>query len=258
MSTQHYLRLRQICLVTRELARTEEILANVLGLSVAFRDERTAHYGLQNIVLPLGTSFIEVVAPLKPGTAAGRFLDRHHGRRGYMNIFDCSDVTAVRARVERLGIRILHSREWPRYTNIQLHPRDTGATMFEFHHNIGGDPLDGYYEPAGEHWRQHVRSNVSVAVHGIEYRAEDPLALAQRWMYLFEKPIRRNAQGIVEIELDNALLRFVEGNDSEHLHAVTISVRDIDAALKSADRYSLPIRDQSIDLCGVWFRLIRA
>ena len=257
MSTLDYLRLRQICLVTRELLRAEETLAEVFGLSVAFRDERIVRYGLENIVLPLGTSFLEVVAPITSGTAAGRFLDRHRERRGYMNIFDCADLPAVKSRVERLGIRILHSRAWPRYSNIQLHPRDTGATLFEFHHNIGGDTLDGYYEPAGEHWQRHMRSDIAVALLGVEYRGADPLALAQRWMYLFDKPVARDLEGVVEITLDNARLRFIETNDTDHLHAITISVRDIAAVMQKAERYSLPIRDQSIDFCGVWFKLVQ-
>src|SRR5439155_21789292 len=131
-----------------------------------------------------------------------RFLERYRERRGYMALCDCGDLAALRARVERLGMRILHSRKWPRYENIQLHPRDTGAVIVEFHHNVGGDDVNGYYEPAGEHWHEHVRDDVSVALLGAEFTAPDPKALAQRWAALFDRPLTRDARGGLELALD--------------------------------------------------------
>jgi catechol 2,3-dioxygenase-like lactoylglutathione lyase family enzyme len=250
-----YLRLRQICLVARDALRAETLLTRILGLDVAYRDERVSRYGLQNFLLPLGTSFIEVVIPIEPETAAGRFLDKHQERHGYMAIFDCSDLASARARIDRLGIRVLHSRKWPRYENVQLHPRDTGATLFEFHHNIGGDDPMGYYEPAGEHWQPHIRDDVSVALFAVEFLARDPLALAQRWVGLFDKPIRRSPEGHVEIPLDNVLLRFLPGDSEGHLDALCISVRDVEAVVNHAKTLGCPVDGHSIELCGIWFRL---
>ncbi|MES2258353.1 MAG: VOC family protein [Pseudomonadota bacterium] len=253
-TTPGYLRLRQICLVARDAQRAEQLLTEVLGLAVAFRDERTAPYGLENMIFPLGTSFLEVVVPTREGTAAGRFLDRYKERRGYMLICDCSDLDAARQRIERLGIRILHSRKWPRYENLQLHPGDTGGTMIEIHHNIGGDALDGHYEPAGDDWRSHRRDEVAVALLGAELTAPDPEALANRWSALFGVPHASPESGF-EMMLGDGKLRFLPGSGGEQLHALTISVRNVDAVLSAAVRLGCPIDRNSVELCGMWFRL---
>lgn len=256
--TTDYLRLRQVCLVARDAEKAEALLTRILGLSVAYRDERVARYGLCNFILPVGTCFLEVVIPTQPDTAAGRFLDKHHERNGYMAIFDCADLAAVRKRVDRLGIRVLHSRKWPRYENVHLHPRDTGAVMFEFHHNEGGDALDGYYEPAGEDWQRFVRQDRAHALTGIRFYAADPLALAQRWVMLFDKPLLRGEGDALSMALDNVTLHFHKGEGEGHLGAVDLSVHDKAGILADARSLGCVTTDDSVDLCGVRFLLHEA
>jgi hypothetical protein len=76
-----YLRLRQIALVARQLEPVEQ-LTSALAAEVCFRDPGVGKYGLHNALWALGGTFLEVVAPLRDGTAAGRYLDRAHGSRG--------------------------------------------------------------------------------------------------------------------------------------------------------------------------------
>src|SRR5260370_36122255 len=83
-----YLRLRQICLVARELEPVIADIRAILGLDVCYRDSGVAKYGLVNALLPIATSFLEVVAPVGPNTAAGRFLDRSGGHGGAMAVVD--------------------------------------------------------------------------------------------------------------------------------------------------------------------------
>ncbi len=66
-----YLRLRQICLATRELEPVVDDIRAILGVEICYRDSGVAKYGLVNALLPIGTSFLEVVAPIEPNTAAG-------------------------------------------------------------------------------------------------------------------------------------------------------------------------------------------
>ena len=68
------LRLRQICLVARKLIPAIEDLTKVLGLETCFHDPAVATYGLENALLPVGTNFLEVVAPIEEDTACGRYL----------------------------------------------------------------------------------------------------------------------------------------------------------------------------------------
>ena len=69
-----WLRLRQIALCARKLAPLESTLADVLGLVPCHRDPAVGEFGLENVLFPLGNQFLEIVAPVRPGTAAGRFL----------------------------------------------------------------------------------------------------------------------------------------------------------------------------------------
>ena len=62
-------RLRQICLAAPRLAPVVDDLQAILGLSVCHRDPKLIAYGLENALLPIGTDFLEVVAPLQPDTA---------------------------------------------------------------------------------------------------------------------------------------------------------------------------------------------
>ena len=84
-----YLRLRQLCLVAQALDPVVEALQDAFRLGAGFRDANVGQYGLVNAVLPVGAAFIEVVAPIREGTAAERYLERRQGDGGYMVILDC-------------------------------------------------------------------------------------------------------------------------------------------------------------------------
>ena len=78
------IRLRQICLVAEKLALAIEDFKAVLGLEVCFKDPDVAVFGLENSLFPVGNNFIEVVAPVKENTAAGRYL-KQSIENGYDN-----------------------------------------------------------------------------------------------------------------------------------------------------------------------------
>jgi hypothetical protein len=54
-----------------------------LGTEVVFVDPGVAEFGLKNFLISIGGDIIEVVAPVQPGTTAGRLLDKR-GDGGYM------------------------------------------------------------------------------------------------------------------------------------------------------------------------------
>src|SRR5436309_8781228 len=100
-----WLRLRQIALVAERIEPVVEDLRAVFGIEVAHRDPAVAQFGLENAVFPVGNQFLEVVAPVKDATAAGRYLERRGGDGGYMVILQCDDHGPRKRRVEELGIR---------------------------------------------------------------------------------------------------------------------------------------------------------
>src|SRR3712207_5616716 len=99
-------RLRQAVLVAAELEPVAARLRDELGLGEAFADPGVGEFGLENAVFALGDQFLEVGAPTRPGTAAGRYLERRGGDGGYMLIFQLDDLDSARSRAAELGIRV--------------------------------------------------------------------------------------------------------------------------------------------------------
>jgi hypothetical protein len=231
-----YLRLRQVCLVAADLRREAARLEQALGVSECHRDANVAKYGLENVLFPVGSSFLEIVSPTRPGTAAGRFLERHGGRNGYMVIMDSDDPERYRQRAERLGIRVANVIRHDNYLGIQLHPKDTGAAMLEFNHTPGGEDPMGPYAPAGPDWQRAVRNDITRSLRAVEIECPDPDLLAARWAELLDRPARNRA-----ISLDAGAIRFLTGTGAEAVLAGIV--------LEAAGAATL-------DLCGVRFRLV--
>ena len=112
-------------------AVTDADIRSVLLLDYAYADPGVGKFGLKNAVFPIGETFLEVVSPKQDGTTAGRLLEKRGGDGGYMVILQCEDPKGRDARVERLGIRIVHKSLHADYDGRQLHPRDTGGSFLE-------------------------------------------------------------------------------------------------------------------------------
>ena len=252
-----YLRLRQICLVARALEPAIADLAAIFGLEICYRDGNVAKYGLVNALLPVGSAFLEVVAPTREGTAAGRYLDRRQGDGGYMVIIDCDDVERRRRHVEDLGMRIANPIRHDGYTGLQLHPRDTGGAMLELNHTEGGASLDGPYHPAGPNWQAHRRSDVTTGLIGAVLQSPAPEVLAVRWGRILERPVTRAAGGDAEIALDLGVLRFVAPADrrGEGLAALDLAVADRARVVAAAERRGAARSGDEIIVFGTRFRL---
>jgi catechol 2,3-dioxygenase-like lactoylglutathione lyase family enzyme len=142
------MRLRQICLVAHDLEKNADDLTGVLGLSVAFRDPGVARYGLANIVTPVGRDFLEIVSPTRPGTSAGRYLERRGGDGGYMVILQGDDALADRERLQAQGVRAVDLIERADYRATHFHPADTGGILLSIDSVPGGDWRNADSSPA--------------------------------------------------------------------------------------------------------------
>jgi hypothetical protein len=252
-----YLRLRQICLVARELEPIVADIRAILGLEVCYRDSGVAKYGLVNALLPIGTSFLEVVAPVEANTAAGRFLDRSRAHGGYMAIFDCRDPARRRRHAEGMGIRVANVIEYEEYLGIQLHPRDCRATMIELNHTLGGDALTGAYHPAGPDWRAAVRTDQTKALVATEIETPMPEDLARHWGNILELPVHGGGlDPVIELAAGSAI-RFVEAPDgrTECLGGLRIEVAEVARACEAAAARGYEVEGDSFHLGGVHFRL---
>ena len=254
-----WLRLRQIALVAEKLAPVEEALCDVLGIKVCYRDPGVGHFGLENALFPIGNQLLEVVAPIEPNTAGGRYLQRRGGDGGYMVITQCDEHAPRRARMEALGVRLAHEFERPEFRNMQLHPKDTGGSFFEIDEQIGPNAhdADGPWEPAGPDWKDaRVLDRVS-GIAAAELQCDDPDAVAGRWSEIAEIPLIEES-GHPVLPLDNATVRFVPCTDSrpEGLGGIDIVAADKAAILTQAKARDAVTGDSQVELCGIRINLV--
>jgi len=250
------LRLRQVAFVARELEPVVEALCEVLGIQVAYRDPGVGVFGLRNAVMPLGESFLEVVSPERPGTTAGRLLERRGGDGGYMVIVQSQAREADRARVASLGVRIAWETTLEDAATLHLHPRDVGGAILS---------LDWMHPPeswrwAGPHWRETVRTDLVRGIAGVEIQARDPAAMARRWGEVLARPARRE-QGVEQVALpDGGLIRFVAGEDGrgEGVSGLLVDAVDPEEVRRRARARGALQRDGAIGLCGVRISLVGA
>ena len=227
--TAVWLRLRQIALVARDLDPVLDDVRAVLGLEVGYRDPHIGRLGLHNVVIPVGAQFLEIVSPIREGTTAERYLDRRDGDGGYMVITQCDDHPPRRARVEQLGIRIVGQFDEDGFTDIQLHPADTGGSFLEIDEQEDGDMPDGRWSPAGPNWHGAVRTAVVRAITAAEIQCDDPDKVAARWSEIVDIPTE-DRDGVATLPLENATLRFVPVADGrgEGLGGIDLDVVDAD------------------------------
>jgi hypothetical protein len=250
------MRIRQIALVTRNLDPVVDDLCAVLGLEVCFHDPGVEVFGLRNALLPVGDTFLEVLAPVKPDTTAGRFLDRREGDGGYMVIVQTDDLAADRARIAKLGVRVVWEIAFDDVATVHLHPSDVGGAIVS---------LDEARPPeswrwAGPRWREHARTDRVLAIVGVELEAAEPVALASRWSQVLGHPSARTGAREAAIALDGSAIRFApcESGRADGIRTVDLAATPAgrEAALAAARERGLPTRDDSVSICGTWLRLL--
>jgi hypothetical protein len=250
-----YLRLRQICLVAPHLEPVGSQIAEIMGLGSGHHDPDVGKYGLENVVIPVDTIMLEVVAPFQPGTAAGRFIGKTGGCGGYMAIFCCDDPDARGRAAEAIGVRVANVIDHAPYHGVQLHPRDCRAAFIEFNHTAGSDDVLGPYPPAGPDWQRAIRKDVTQALVAVEMQSPDPLDLAQHWGSIIGIAPTPSGDGGSEIALPNAKFNFVNGN-ADAMTALTFKVTDPARIRDAAKARGLTATGDSFVLSGVDFRLI--
>ena len=219
------MRLRQVALAAHALEPALARLGQVLDLGEPFRDPGVAEFGLQNGVLPIGDSFLEVVSPLAPGTTAGRWLERRGGDAGYMAIFQTDDLAAARERMGRLGVRVVWEAALEDAATLHLHPRDVGGAIVS---------IDAMQPPeswrwAGPGWRERSRVEVATGLVGAVIEAPDAEKLAMRWGEILEVRPDPDAAGGFTLALERGTrVRVVPASPGREacLAAIEIAVRD--------------------------------
>jgi catechol 2,3-dioxygenase-like lactoylglutathione lyase family enzyme len=246
------MRLRQIAVVAADLAAARAQITALLGVDYAYDDPGVGKYGLNNAVFPVGSSFLEVVSPKAPGTTAARLLQKRGGAGGYMVMLQVDNLAQARARVQRVGARIVDQTDRDGAAFTHIHPKDIGGAILSLDHM---DPKERW-EWGGPHWQDHVRTDVAVGIIGAELQAEDPCRMATRWADVLGRSAMQSKDGW-RIDLDEGEIRFTAVRDGrgEGLGGFDVAVRNPEEVYRRAEAMRLLDCNGTIILSGTRVQL---
>ena len=248
------MRLRQVALVARNLEAVVDDLTAILGIEVGFHDPGVGTFGLRNAVMPVGDTFLEVVSPDAPGSAAERFLDRRGGDGGYMVIVQTDDLDADRRRLDGLGVRIVWEIAFPDIATIHLHPRDIGGAILSL--DVADPPASWRW--AGPEWKSKSRTDVTTTIVGVELSALEPAPMAARWGEVLDRACTVGGDGSWEIPLDQGTLRFVVTTDARAIGVTGLDVAVVARApvIAAARARGCHVDGDTIAIGGIRVRLL--
>ena len=221
--------IRQLVLVCKNRDQVVRNLCDLFDIKVAFNDPGIIFFGLENALLPVGNTFIEVISPVEEGTTAGRFLDRRH-QQGIDIIFE-SDDPAARA--------------------IHLHPKQIGGAILSLDFM---DPQESW-KWAGSEWQKHVETKTVETIIGVQIQSSDPTQMKDRWQSILTSN-NSNIEDKNLINLDQTSIEFIKNEDTrgEGVTAFKIKVKDIKSIKRKAIELKLLV-DGEIVIGGVKFLL---
>jgi len=254
------MRLRQFVFVAEKLAPAVDAITDVLGLQVCYSDPGVGKFGLENALIPVNGNFLEVVAPVRADTTAGRYLERRGGDGGYMVILQCADAQRERERIAALPVRDVWRHDSEEVMATHFHPADVPGAILSIdtmHPGSNWHREQSFWKWAGPDWPEYIRTDVTQAITAVEIQAENAVSVAAQWGKVLDRKVRAGSRG-PEIALDNARLRFAPAEDERGLGVGAIDVlpQDRDRILAAAEARGLRRSDDQIELCGVRVNLL--
>ncbi len=274
-------RLRQVAAVVGDLAASVAQVEAVLGLKVGYRDPGVAKYGLENAILPIGAQFLELVAPTRDGTSAGRYLDRRGGDAGYMLIFQSGSAEEHRKRLADMGVfgieysggEAYGSRTAPAMDGAHdpalsafaqvhhmthFHPRDFTGILA----SIDSAPTvpdwrmpNSDWYPAGTDWRGSL-TQFCTGLRAVDIQSADPAGAAAQWSKMLALPVEGGEAP--QIRTSDCTLRFVPPVDADGTGfvALHVGVRSVERARDAAAQCGALDAAGAVHLAGMEIVLV--
>ncbi len=130
-------RIDHVGIACHDLAEKIEFYQSVFGL-VVVSQEVHADQGVREAMLhvadgPAGSSYVQLLEPLRSDTPVGKFLARRGEGLHHVG-YGVPDITAALAAIGARGVRLLDER--PRHGSMGasiafLHPKDVGGVLTE-------------------------------------------------------------------------------------------------------------------------------
>ena len=230
-------RLRQAVVVTSDLAGASSTLAAALALPAPFVDPGVGDFGLENRVFAAGSDFLEVLTPVREGTAGGRYLERRGGDAGYMAIFQLTDLDAARRRAADAGMRIVWQADLDDIAGTHLHPADIGGAIVSLDR---ATPPESWHW-AGPRWRGSAPADrAEGGLTSLRVQVADPSGVAARWA------------DVLGVEVDGAALRLDDAGQIVEFVPLPPGATARDEGIVEVG-LALPAPASSVDVAGVRF-----
>ena len=248
------MRLRQLVIATREIGPLADSICDLFELRRTFSDPELIVFGLENVLIPLGDTFLELVTPVKENTAAERFLNKRDGDGGYMVIVDSLDLDKERKRLETVELDIVwhenRKTDGIHGQSLHLHPKQVGGAIL----SIDNMKPASSWLWAGREWEKDINKSLVSHFSGVNICSPDPDNLLSNWERALGR--KRSADG-TSIDLSGTSINFVMNtqSQSEHVSAFQIhTAKRLDLENRAASRGFLI--NNNIHLGGVDFLLV--
>ena len=125
-------RIEHVAVAVANLEAAVTTFADVWGLEVAHR-ERIEGHGVEEAMLPLGDSLLQLIAPTSARSTVARFLERR-GEGLHHIAIEVSDITAALARLRAKGVEVIDDEPRPGgrgHLVAFVHPRTSHGLLIE-------------------------------------------------------------------------------------------------------------------------------
>jgi methylmalonyl-CoA/ethylmalonyl-CoA epimerase len=128
-----------IGVAVEDLDEAVHLYRDRLGMAEQHR-ETVEEQGVDAVLLEIGDGHVELLSPLAPDTAVGRFLERH-GPGMHHVAYRTEDIEAALEQARTAGLRLIDEepRIGIRGSRVAfVHPKDTGGVLTELVQPSGG------------------------------------------------------------------------------------------------------------------------
>ena len=125
-------RIDHIGVLVADLDEAVALYSERLGMPVEHR-ETVAEQGVEAVLLGVGVNHVELLRPLAPDTAVGKFLERN-GPGMHHVAYSTDDIESALDAARAAGLRLIDEspRTGIRGTSVAfLHPKSTGGVLTE-------------------------------------------------------------------------------------------------------------------------------
>ena len=166
---------RQIAIMVRDMEASIQMFDNLFGMKPCKRRELT-EYGMINAILPMNSTFIELLQPVDSSSAGARFLERY-GEGVYMAIYETDNRDEVLEKARAMNLNITGVKDGPEFRFVWIHPRSMFGVFTHVEEVTGDNP----WPDGGEEWQAAPKSPIIKDIKQVVFSVRDQKAALKQY-----------------------------------------------------------------------------